>query len=163
MADQNKRENTVGEFAAFQKKSTIEIHLHLRDLQTRNIVMFIGDFFVYGDEVYEIMDIYETNNIFGQEEYKYELMLIGNMVGNSQMELVTLKQKLLNGRTYKDNNPQVPFVQQRGLEETQEGITKDVREVREQLGDELAEIALGEGPRVVRPTPDGLRNDIYDD
>lgn len=160
MANQNKRENNVGDFAVYQKKSTIEVHLHLKDLEDKGITVHIGDFFVYGDETYEITDAYETNNIFGQEEYKFEIMVIGMMVGNGQFELKTLTKYLLNGRSFDEHQPKT-FVQQRGLSETEEGKTQDVRELREQLGDELAETALGEGPRKVAPTSDGRRNSIY--
>lgn len=160
LADQNKRENWVGDFGSYQKKSIIEVHMHLKDLEDKEISVQIGDFFVYGDETYEITDAYETNNVFGQEEYKYEMMVIGQMVGNGQFEIKTLTKYLINGRNFDDHQPKT-FVQQRGLEETEEGKTKDIRELREQLGDELAEVALGEGPRKVAPTADGRRNSIY--
>lgn len=162
MADQSKRENSVGTYGVHQQKATIEIHFHLKDLRDKQINVQIGDFFVYGDETYEIADAYETNNIFGQEEYKYELMVIGQMVGSGQFEIKTLTQYLVNGRKFEDHVKK-DFVQQRGLEVTEEGEIKDVRELREQLGDQLAEVALGEGPRKVVPTPDGRRNSIYNE
>lgn len=160
MADQNKRVNATGDFSTYQKKSTIEMHFHLKDLEDKKVTLQMGDFFVYGDETYEIADLYETNNVFGQEEYKYEIMVIGEMVGSGQFEIKTLTQYLLNGRTMSDHQPKT-FVQQRGLEETEEGKVEDFRELRDQLGDQLPEIALGEGPRKVAPTADGRRNTIY--
>jgi hypothetical protein len=47
---------------------------------------------------------------------------------------------------------QKQFIQQRGLTETKEGLTNDIREVNKRLGDEMAPIALGDGPRVVDET-----------
>lgn len=163
MCDQNKRENQIGTFGVFQKKNTIEVYFHLRDLQDKGITLFDGDFFAFGDEFYEIMDVWETNNVFGQEEYKYEMMVVGNQAGNSEIEIQNLKQKLLAGRTYAEHHPQVPFVQQRGLETNEEGETADYRRVRAVIGDQMPEIALGDGPRKVGPVDGGLRNSIYDE
>jgi len=162
MADQSKRENAVGNFGTYQQKATIEMHFHLKDLRDKQINLSLGDFFVYGDETYEIADLYETNNVFGQEEYKYELMVIGQMVGSGQFEIKALTQYLIDGRTFQEHSPK-EFIQQRGLEVTEEGETKDIRELREQLGDQLAEVALGEGPRKVATTADGRRNSIYNE
>jgi hypothetical protein len=87
-------------------------------------------------------------------------MIIGQMVGNGQFEITALSKYLMSGKTFEEHTEKT-FVQQRGLEETEQGKTGDYRELRDQLGDELAEVALGEGPRKVAPTPDQRRNSIY--
>ncbi|NJL42014.1 MAG: hypothetical protein HC899_39265, partial [Leptolyngbyaceae cyanobacterium SM1_4_3] len=45
--------------------------------------------------------------------------------------------------------PGEPFQQQRGLQENRDGPTGDIRDMRERLGQDMPEPALGEGPRKV--------------
>jgi hypothetical protein len=49
------------------------------------------------------------------------------------------------------------------LAENIDGPTGDVRDVRQRLGEELAPIALGEGPRRVDVDSSGKANHVYDE
>lgn len=161
-AGQVTRENALNKFGSYQKSASLQVHAHKKDLDDKGIIVSIGDYFVYGDEIFELIDVKEMNNVYGQEEYKNDLELQGRSVGVGHFELITLKQELIRGKTFKDSQPQI-FEQQRGLEENHEGKTADFREVRNALKEEMPEIALGEGPRVVGPTEDGLRSTVYDE
>lgn len=128
----------------------MEIYVHVRDLLDKGYSVQEGDFFLYGDIVYEVLSAVTINNIFGQVEYDVGVKIDAQIVRKGQFDVAIFKQMLIDaGVPYADNTVQKVWQQQRGLDENIDGPTGDKREMRERLGDEMAEVALGEGPRVV--------------
>lgn len=134
-----------------EQTSTIELFIHNKDILDKNIRINEGDFFVYGDRTYEILSANTINNtIFGQVEYRIGIKIIGKIARQGQIDLNTFKQLLIDaGIEYINNSVNKIWQQQRGLPENIEGATGDKRELRERLGQDMAEIALGEGPRTI--------------
>ena len=136
-----------------EQSNKIEIFIQVKDLINKNIEVQEGDFFVYGEGLFEIQSAIKVDNIFGQAEYYVSYKLEGKLARKGQFDVDFFKQIL------SDNNPdftassvQKVFEQQRGLPVNEtEGITNDHREMRERLKDDFAEVALGEGPRKVAP------------
>ena len=132
----------------------LEVLVQARDLLDKKISPSEGDYFTYGDTVYEIVSYLQISNIFGQAEYENEYKLIGQQARPGEFDPAVLYgPRVEDGSPYEDTNDvQKVFEQQRGLPETEElGATGDVRQMRERLKDDMPEIALGEGPRRVEP------------
>ena len=90
------------------------------------------------------------NNIFGQEEYGLSFNITGKLARINEFDPKIFFPPQRDGNTaYSKAEIQKEFIQQRGLKENQEGPTGDVRQMRERLKDDMAPIALGEGPRKV--------------
>jgi hypothetical protein len=135
-----------------EETTTIEVFLQTRDLKDKNIEPAPGDVFVYGDEVFEIMKAFEEGDMYGQAEYGVFHKLAGALVRSGRMDFENFRKLLEDRGSQASSNVQRTFEQQRGLGETDtHGPTGDVRQVRERLADDMAPIALGEGPRRVTP------------
>ena len=133
----------------------LEVLIQARDLIDKNIRLSAGDFFVYGSETFEVVDINELNNIFGQDEYGVQWKLAGRLARAGQLDINTFKQLLRDAKVFKESEVQKSFEQQRGYKETsKEGNTGDVRQVRDRLKEDMAPIALGEGPREIIEEPE---------
>lgn len=148
LAGQPNRSNKVDSFG-FRNDSTIELYIQPRDLLDKGLEMFVGDFFVYGDESYEIVGVITIDNIFGQVEYDRGVKVTGQLAKHGEFNLTDLKNTLWNSKNFIESGVQKRFVQQRGLSENEDGVTNDRREMRERLGDDMAPIALGDGPRKI--------------
>lgn len=133
----------------FVKRATVEVFIQGRDLIDKSMTLSEGDYFTYGDVVYEIVICNQTNNIFGQEEYGVSYYLKGLSATVDEFDPKIFFSPQRDGKEYSKSEIQKEFVQQRGLKENQQGKTGDVRQMRERLGDDMAPIALGEGPRTV--------------
>jgi hypothetical protein len=137
---------------AFGPENTaqLEVFLHGRDLIDKNLIVSEGDYFTYGDSVYEIVKCIPLKNIFGQEEYNVSFSIVGKLarIGEFDPKIFFPPYKDEN-KPYDQSKVQKEFVQQRGLKNNQEGATGDIRQIRSRLKEDLAPIALGEGPRVV--------------
>lgn len=133
-----------------EQVNKIELFVQVRDLLDKGYAINEGDFFLYGSYVYEVLRAMTINNIFGQVEYDVGVKVEGRLVRKGQIDLNIFKQLLADaGIKYADNTVNKVWQQQRGMDENIDGPTGDRRELRERLGDDMAEIALGEGPRVV--------------
>lgn len=133
-----------------EQVNKIELFVHVRDLLDKGYTVSEGDFFLYGDAIFEILSAVSINNIFGQVEYDLGIKIEGQVVRKGQFDVGIFKQLLMDaGVKYADNTVNKVWQQQRGLAENIDGPTGDKREMRERLGEDLAETALGEGPRVV--------------
>jgi len=56
------------------KRATINIKFHKRRLgEDQNVFVREGDFVLYGDIFYEITELNEPKQLFGQIEYRYEI------------------------------------------------------------------------------------------
>lgn len=139
------------------RQMTLEVMLHPRDLFDKNILVHAGDFLVYGNDTYEIDSVIESRNIFGQEDYQREIILKCHVARLGQMDVAVFHKLLNDSKHFKDRNQKV-FVQQRGLAEVPSNPddinsmqpTGDIRHMRERLGNEMAPVALGSGPRVIK-------------
>ncbi len=152
LVGQVERENNFDKFGVYQNKASIEVYVQYRDLLDKNINLNIGDFFVYGNNTYEVQDLTQQKNIFGQEDNYVAWLMKGDMVTASQFDINVFSKLIVDSRFFKDKFGNKSFEQQRGLSETDlNGETGDIRQVRERLGEQMAPIALNEGPRKVLP------------
>lgn len=130
-----------------EQSVTVEMYIQSRDLIDKNLVLAEGDFFTYGDAVFEVVSYLNFNNIFGQEDYQNGYKLIGKLARTGQFDPNQLFSPIKDeNKPYAETSVQHEFEQQRGLPENSEGATADFRQVRDRLKDEMAPIALGEGP-----------------
>ncbi|MFA6049823.1 MAG: hypothetical protein WC761_01380 [Candidatus Paceibacterota bacterium] len=133
-----------------EQVNKLEIFVHVKDLLDKGYTVQEGDFFVYGDAVFEVLTANSINNIFGQVEYDVGIKIEGQIARKGQFDINIFKQMLIDaGINYVDNTVQKVWQQQRGLDENIDGPTGDKREMRNRLNEDMAEVALGEGPRVV--------------
>lgn len=133
-----------------EQVNKIELFVHVRDLLDKGYSVTEGDFFLYGDALFEILSAVSVNNIFGQVEYDVGIKIEGQLVRKGQFDIGIFKQMLVDaGIKYANNTVDKVWQQQRGLGENVDGPTGDKREMRERLGGDMAETALGEGPRVI--------------
>ena len=155
LADQPKWETKSNKFG-MEQTVKIELFVQVRDLIDKGLTLAEGDFFTYGDAVFEVVSYLQMNNIFGQEEYEVSYKIIGNLARPGQFDPKVFLKPQKDGKDLFINNPvQHSFAQKRGLKENQDGPTGDVRQVRDRLKDEMAPIALGEGPAEIKPDPNG--------
>lgn len=136
----------------------LEVFIQARDLAQKSVEVSEGDYFTYGEQAYEIVGAVNMNNFFGQVEHEIGFKITGLLAKAGEFD----PQKFFRP-TNEEVTPPVPFEQQRGLPENIDGPTGDVRDVRQRLGDDLAPIALGEGPRRVDVDSSGKANHVYDE
>jgi hypothetical protein len=127
-------------------KGKIEVLFQGRDLFLKKIRLCEGDFITYGNHSYEIVSYVPMNNMWGQEEHDRSFKAVCTTARPGRFDP---SQFLAPSSEGLPNGSQREFVQQRGLTATKEGITNDIREMRNRLGDDMAPIALGDGPRIV--------------
>ncbi len=133
-----------------QLECSIEVLVQVKDLDDKKITPSEGDMFMFDDTVYEILTMVNTNNIFGMAEYDLAWKLTAKSARLSQLDPNTIKN--LPKTPINPGDTQMTFEQTRGLAETSDGApTGDVREMRQRLGGNMADIALGTGPRKVAP------------
>lgn len=133
-----------------EQVNKLELFVQVRDLLDKGFTVSEGDFFLYGDIVYEILTAVPINNIFGQVEYGLGIKVEAKVARKGQVDLNVFKKMLIDaGIPYAGNSVNKVWQQQRGTAENIDGPTGDKRELRERLGGDMAEVALGEGPRTV--------------
>lgn len=138
----------------FEQTTKFEVFVQARDLIDKRIMPSEGDYFTYAGTTFEVVSFLNMNNIFGMAEYENAYKFVGKQVRPGEFD----PPPYLPPGSVADKElgeVQTTFVQQRGLPETSQGTTGDRRQVRELLGDEMAEPALGEGPREVSPDATG--------
>jgi len=166
LADQPERSNRWDQFGT-EGDTTLELFVQSRDLVDKGLFVTGGDYFLYGEEVYEVIGVVDVENIYGQVEYDRGVKVVGNLSRMGQFDIETFKELLSQSKEFSESAVQKKFVQQRGLSETEEGFTNDTRQIRERLGEDMAPIALGEGPRKVdvdpAPEKDADNNDVATD
>lgn len=144
--------------------SKIEVYVQARDLIDKGFTIYEGDFFTFGDQAYEIVSFVSLSNVYGQEEYEVGYKIMGNAARAGQFDPKTYQAPTKDSKhAFPESGAQVTFEQQRGLDENLDGPTGDVRQMRDRLGDDMAEIALGEGPRVVGLDNNQKGNSFYND
>jgi hypothetical protein len=121
---QDVRTNRFGQ----EEVSRIEALIPDRDMIQREISISAGDFFSYGTQFFEVVQVKNTHNIYGQIEHTGGLRLIGreSRKGNFISKIF--------GPTYEGyTDPdavQDKFYQQRGFKQNQEGVTGDTRDLQ---------------------------------
>jgi len=148
LAGQPTRAQNFGKFGVDGELS-IELFIQSRDLIDKGLEVFAGDFFVYGHEVYEILQAIDLDNIYGQAEYDKATKVTAKLARTGEFDLDTFKELLETSKKFSDSTVEKKFIQQRGLDETEQGATNDTRQIRKRLKDDMADISLGEGPRKV--------------
>lgn len=153
--DQPERKRTFTQFG-IDKNNEFKFYVQPRDLIDKNVFIHPGDFVLFGEELYEINTVNEQQNIFGQAEYNSTLHVTCHLARMGQIDVDTFKQAIYDSKNFKESQVQKVFEQQRGYKETEHnGTTGDVRQMRERLKDDMAPIALGEGPRQIIENEDG--------
>lgn len=117
--------NTFG----LENESTVTAYVHYRDLVDKGVNVEVGDFFSYGDSMYEILNSNIEKNIFGQVEHKIGIKIDARKARESQF-----KAKIFGPTDIKytdEDAIQKKFYQQRGMPENKLGVTNDVRALQE--------------------------------
>ena len=135
------------------------MYVQKRDLIDKTIEIEVGDFFTYGEVIFEILSVTTTKEIFGQIEHSDGIKLLGK-----QSRKQVFFTKVLGPTNEQFSDPdavQETFVQQRGFEENQEGVTGDVRALQKK-GVLTKPIS---GPQQVSPRgdPEGAGSAFYDE
>lgn len=162
LAGQPERSNTFDRFG-IDSETKLELYVQSRDLLDKDIGVNAGDFFMYGNEVYEIVDAVAIENIFGQVEYEKAVKVVGQLARVGEFDIEDFKNMLEQSKVFSESNAHKTFVQQRGEDETEEGVTNDFREMRDRLGADMEPIALGEGPRKVDEDLEDAHSQPLDD
>jgi len=149
---------------AMEQITKLEFYVQARDLIDKGFTVNEGDYFVYGTQVYEVQNVTFLNNIFGQVEYEVGYKVLGKpaRIGEFNPEMF-LSPTHDSNDSYLEKNVQREFVQQRGLGETNEGATGDVREMYQRLKEDKPDIALGEGPREIVVDEESKSSKFYSD
>lgn len=146
------------------RNATIEIFVQARDLIDKGFTLYEGDFFTFADQTFEVASFISLNNIYGQEEYEVGYKILGQPARLGQFDPKNFFPPNKDSKgPYEETQVQHTFEQQRGLSETEDGTTGDVRQMRDRLGDDMAEIALGEGPRKVGMDNNKQGSSFYND
>lgn len=108
---------------------TIEAYIHYKDLIDKSIVVSVGDFFSFGELFFEITQVINMKNIFGQPEHRTGIKLNGTQVREG-----LFKAKLFgptDTRFSDEDAVKLEFEQQRGQEFDSEGReTGDIRDLQ---------------------------------
>lgn len=145
------RHNNFG----LEHTTKIELFVQARDLIDKGISLSEGDYFTYGDSVYEITSNIAFGNIFGLVEYTTSYKVEARLARPNEFDPKTfLKARLDQNLPFTEKAVQQEFHQQRGLPENTNGPTGDVRETRERLAGDLVDVALGQNPRTIEITQD---------
>lgn len=150
LAGQPEQSQTFNRFG-IDGDTSLELFVQSRDLIDKGIEIYPGDFFVYGNQIYEILTAVTLNNIFGQAEYERAVKVTSKLCRMGQFDLSTFKEMLDQSKIFADSPVEKTFTQQRGLNETDEGATNDFRHIRDRLGEDMAPIALDTGAKKVAP------------
>lgn len=144
--------------------ANIEVFVHVRDLLDKGYELTAGDFFVYGDAAFEVLSAIKINQVFGQAENIVGIKVTGKLARKSQFDLDYYKQILRdNNINFMNSDVQKVWSQQRGLPNDAMGEeTGDVRQLRDRLGDEMAPVALGDGPRIINIDKDTEKASSFD-
>jgi hypothetical protein len=117
--------STASTTFSVEMTSTIEAFVQRRDLLDKGIEVTVGDFFTYGEVLYEIAKVEPMRSIFGQVEHKDGVKLTGTYARQGQLS-VKPHGPTEEGRSDADA-VQDEFVQQRGQAENRLGPTADER------------------------------------
>jgi len=107
----------------------IEAYIQKKDLIDKGINIQEGDFFSYGAVFFEVVQIPDSDTIFGEIEYKSFVTITGKQARKGQFESVVFGPTSIE---YSDDDAiQRDFVQQRGYGRNRLGPTGDRRDLQE--------------------------------
>ena len=137
----------------------IEAFIQTRDLIDKSIEISLGDFFSYGDVMFEIAKVERLLDLYGQTEHENGIKLVGK---KSRKDV--FQARLFGPTSAKFTDPdavQTVFEQQRGASSNSFGPTGDVRALQNEdvLGAPLT------GPKQISPAGDqpGVGSAFYDE
>jgi hypothetical protein len=141
------------------KNYTVKVFLHARDLLDVGLSVQVGDFFSYGEVFYEIAARVVEKTLFGQIEHYSGVTLTAVPARKNQFTT-----KILGPTDFTASDPdavQTTYNQMRGFKENDDGLTGDVRALREKgiLSDPVT------GPKQVSPRGSDVPDDyaFYDE
>jgi hypothetical protein len=127
LVDNNFQADTKIDKFGVDAQYKIEVYIQYRDLVEKGINVNIGDFFSFSDIFYEITERSFMRNIYGMPEHKDGVKLVGTKAREGQFTAPIIGPTDIS---YTDSDAvQEKFVQQRGAEKTEDGVTGDVREL----------------------------------
>lgn len=138
----------------------VEVYVQWKDLVDKGIDVEVGDFFTYGEVLYEIVSVNFLKPVYGQVEHKDGVKVSGVRARQGQLKVRPLGPTDIS-RSDADA-VQDAFVQQRGERENRLGLTNDRREL---IAGGTLDPALT-GPREVSHTgggPGGRSPAFYDE
>lgn len=109
---------------------SIKVYIQSRDMINKEIEIKDGDFFSYGQDLFEITTARTFRNIYGQVEYNDGIELTARQVRKDNFSIRPagpLEENLAD-----DDAKQAQFVQQRGFKQNREGKTGDKRDLIDQ-------------------------------
>lgn len=149
LVDQPDSSQSIGSFTV-ENTNRLKVYIQARDLIDKGFDPEPGDYYVYGDQVFEILNVTQLGDVFGQAEYNVYWQIESKLARSGRFDLPQFKKLLQDKKIFEESQVQKTFEQQRGFKETEvDGATSDVRQVRDRLADDMAPIALNEGPRTV--------------
>ena len=141
-------------------RRTIEVDIQYMDLIDKDIEVRMGDFFSYDTSFFEIANASSISVIYGQVEHINSLKLTGIQSRNGIISLEIhgpTDERLLD-----NDSVQKIFVLQRGFEENDQGLTNDVRRLKQKGKVET----IAQAPVQVSPKADeenGTESSFYGD
>ena len=138
---------------------SIEVYIQKRDMIDKGLIINEGDFFSYGTVFFEVIQVPDSDTIYGEIEYKSFVTIKGKQARKGQF-VTDLHGPF--GEQYTDSDAtERTFIQQRGFAQNEQGPTGDVRSLQKQgvLSEPIT------GPKQVSPkgTPIGGSSSFYDE
>ena len=159
LVDNNFQTDTKINTFGIDTQYRVEVFVQHRDLIEKGVNVAIGDYFSFSDVFYEITERVFTRNIYGMPEHKDGIKLVGTRVRDSQFKALTIGPTDISRP--EEDAVQDTFVQQRGFDSNEEGVTSDVRDL---VKNGILDKPIS-GPRKVSPSGDktGTGSAFYDE
>lgn len=142
-----------------EKTQNIEAYIQKRDLIDKKIKIDVGDFFTYGEVIFEILSVTTTKAIFGQIEHRDGIKVIGKQ---TRKQVFFTKVLGPTNEEYTDPDAvQDTFVQQRGQKDNELGPTGDLRALQKK--DVLTEPITGPKQVSQKGDPQDVGSAFYDE
>ena len=141
-----------------ESQRSIEVYIQSRDLYDIGVEIDEGDFFTYGPNLFEIIQVLDERNIYGQTEHTDGIRLVGKQARKGQFFTKVFGP---TDHGYSDADAvQTSFYQHRGAQNNAEGQTGDIRSLQ---ANNVLDPPLS-GPQSVLPTSgsDNRHSSFYD-
>ena len=93
LVDQPNRDQAIGSFTV-ENTTRLEVFIQARDLLGKGFEPEPGDFFLYGEEVFEILTANQIGDVFGQAEYNIYWKLDSKLARSGRFDLPQFKKML---------------------------------------------------------------------
>lgn len=152
--EQEVRTNSFG----YETFYSVKAYIQSRDMIDSNVLILPGDFFTYGELIFEITSVKNSDSMFGQVEYSVGIELTGKQSRKSNFTTRVLGP---TGEAYTDPGAvQDEFYQHRGFENNAEGPTGDVRELQR---NGTLDTPLGKSEVSIRGSSGSAGSSFYDE